>query len=95
MSPSGDKQQQSQMPANDDGRTDDRGVAEVDPSGRDAPDVQGEGNYDAARRYDAAQQEFVESGQVPAAARDAAPRSEQEEAEMLEAERKGKQHARE
>ena len=102
MTQSGDKQQQQgQMPANDDGRTDDRGVAEVNPTGRDtsrAPkggaDVQGEGNYDAARRYDAAQRDFVKSGQVPEAARDAAPRSPEEEAEMLEAERKGRQHAK-
>ena len=94
MTSSGDKQQQGEIPSNDNVRTDDRGVPKTGATKRDDPDVQGEGNYEAARRYDAAQHEFVESGQVPEAARDAAPRSEKEEAEMLEAERKGKQHAK-
>src|SRR6185295_18593944 len=37
--------------------------------------MQGEGNYTAGRRYDKAQHEFVKSGQVDDAAREAAPRT--------------------
>jgi hypothetical protein len=57
-------------------------------------DIQGEGNYDAAREYDEAQEAFVNSGKVDEAAGEAAPRSEEEEREMLEAERIGKSRAR-
>jgi len=57
-------------------------------------EIQGEGNYDAAREYNAEQQEFVASGKVPGAARAAAPKSEAEQAEMLEAERIGKERAK-
>ena len=35
--------------------------------------VQGEGDYDAARNYDEATRDFVKSGKVEQAARDAAP----------------------
>ena len=48
--------------------------------------VYGEGNYKATREYNAATKKFVESGRVEAAARDAAPRSEQEAQEMKAAE---------
>jgi hypothetical protein len=48
--------------------------------------VYGEGNYKATREYNAATKKFVESGRVDAAARDAAPRSEQEAQEMKAAE---------
>ena len=82
------------MPDNDDGRTDDRGVAEVEPGRQGSQAMQGEGNYEAARRYDEAQQDFVESGKVDQAARAAAPRSKAEQADMLDAERKGKQRAK-
>ena len=54
--------------------------------------VQGEGNYEAARKYDEAQRKFVESGRVDEAAKAAAPRSPQEEREMQDAEREGKSH---
>jgi hypothetical protein len=57
--------------------------------------VQGEGNYDAARQFDEAERKFVESGKVEAAARAAAPRSEAEQEEMLDAERKGRSRAKE
>ena len=57
--------------------------------------VQGEGNYDAARQFDEAERKFVESGKVEAAARAAAPRSEAEQQEMLDAERKGRSRAKE
>jgi hypothetical protein len=58
------------------------------------PDMQGEGNRDAAREYNESQREFVESGEVERAARDAEPTSESERAEMEDAERKGRSHAR-
>ena len=58
------------------------------------PDMQGEGNRDAAREYNESQREFVESGDVERAARDAEPTSESERAEMEDAERKGRSHAR-
>lgn len=72
-----------------------RAPAGLDPAGRAgggqyADDVQGEGNYEAAREYDDAQRAFVESGKVEQAARDAAPKSAEEERELLDAEREGR-----
>lgn len=58
------------------------------------PDLQGEGNYDATRRYDKAQREFVKSGQVEEAARAAQPKDEKEAEEMRRAEREGKSHSK-
>ena len=58
------------------------------------PDMQGEGNRDAAREYNESQREFVQSGQVDEAAREAEPRSEEERREMERAEREGRSHAR-
>ena len=58
-------------------------------------DLQGEGNYDAARRYDKAQREFVESGQVDDAARKAAPKNADEAEQLRRAEQDGKSHAKE
>lgn len=48
--------------------------------------VYGEGNYEASRQYNEATKKFVQSGRVEAAARDAAPASPQEAAEMKQAE---------
>jgi hypothetical protein len=56
--------------------------------------LQGEGNYTAARRYDKAQREFVESGQVDDAARRAEPRSTEEQDELKKSEEEGRRHAR-
>jgi len=58
------------------------------------PDVQGEGNYDATRRYDKAAREFAQSGKVDEAARAARPASEQEADELRRAEREGKSHSK-
>jgi hypothetical protein len=52
--------------------------------------VQGEGDYEAGRRYDKAAREFAESGQVEPAARDAAPGSAEEAEQMQQAEEAGK-----
>ncbi|MDN3920649.1 hypothetical protein [Roseateles violae] len=57
-------------------------------------ELQGEGNYDATRRYDQKLRRFVQSGQVPEAAERAAPRSEEEAREMEQAEEEGRSHAR-
>ena len=77
------------------GKANDATGPDLEKSEREPDEVQGEGNYDAAREYNAEQQEFVASGKVPAAARAAAPKSDAEQAEMLEAERVGKEHAKE
>ncbi len=56
--------------------------------------VQGEGDYASARKYDAQAKAFAESGKVEQAAREAAPRNAQEEADMREAEAEGRAHAK-
>jgi hypothetical protein len=56
--------------------------------------VQGEGDYDAARRYRRRTEEFVATHDVPATARAAAPSSASEEKGMLEAEKVGRSHAK-
>ena len=63
----------------------------------DQPDkdrVQGEGDYEAARRYDRDQREFVQSGRVDEAARDARPQSPAEADEMARAEDEGRSHSK-
>ncbi len=56
--------------------------------------VQGEGDYEAGRRYDKASREFAESGKVEPAARDAAPENEREAEDLERAEEAGKSHAK-
>jgi hypothetical protein len=62
------------------------------PVNKDA--VQGEGDYDAARRYDKAAQDFAKSGQVDRAAHDAAPESAEQAEAMRKAEEIGKSHSK-
>lgn len=50
--------------------------------------IQGEGDYDAARRYDEEQAEFAKSGKVDQAAREAADALDGPEGEALERARK-------
>lgn len=57
-------------------------------------DLQGEGNYTAAKEYDDATHNFIKVGKVKEAARNAAPKNAKEEREMLEAEEKGRSHAK-
>ena len=57
-------------------------------------EIQGEGDYVSAKKYDEAARSFASSGQVEQAARDAAPRNEQEKAEMRKAEAAGRSHAK-
>jgi hypothetical protein len=57
--------------------------------------VHGEGNYKAAKEFDAAEAAFVKSGRVDKAARDAAPKSAAEQAELDRAEQLARERARE
>jgi len=57
--------------------------------------VQGEGNYEAAKNYNEAQREFVKSGKVQGAARNAKPKSEAEAKELQRAEAVARSHAKE
>jgi len=66
---------------------------EQNPVDKDPP-LQGEGNYSAARRYDKAQREFVQSGGVADAAQRAEPKDAHEQQEMDEAEKKGREKAK-
>lgn len=56
--------------------------------------LQGEGNYDAARRHRESAEDFVDSGKVDEAAHNAAPKNQAEQDEMIEAERTGKSHSK-
>jgi hypothetical protein len=57
-------------------------------------DLQGEGNYDAAKEFDDAEKKFVDSGKVDQAARDAEPKDEQEKEALERAEEEAKGHAK-
>lgn len=56
--------------------------------------VQGEGDYKAAREFNAAERKFVASGKVAAAARAAAPESAAEQQELIAAEQAGQQRSK-
>ena len=56
--------------------------------------LQGEGNYDAARRHRESAEKFVKSGAVEPAAREAAPHNIDEARDMRDAEEAGKSHAK-
>ena len=60
----------------------------------DKSKVQGEGDYEAARRYDKAAREFAQSGKVDEAARQSRPESAEEAQQMKDAERTGQSHAK-
>jgi hypothetical protein len=72
-----------------------RSKSDPKPAAPSKDDVQGEGNYEAARNFNAAERKFVASGKVAAAARAAAPKSESERQAMLAAEEEGKRRAKE
>ena len=57
-------------------------------------EVQGEGDYKAARRYNEATREFVQDEDVAEAARDAEPKGASEEQQLEQAERAGRQRAK-
>jgi hypothetical protein len=58
-------------------------------------EVQGEGNYDASRRYNEATREHVRSHDVEREAREAAPANADEARDMERAEQDGRSHASE
>lgn len=58
------------------------------------PDLQGEGNYTAAKEYNDATRNFAKSGKVKEAAENAAPKNPDEERSMIEAEEEGRAHAK-
>jgi hypothetical protein len=58
------------------------------------PKIQGEGDYESARRYRKDVERFVEENDTEELAREAAPDSEQEAAEMLDAEREGRSRSK-
>jgi hypothetical protein len=62
---------------------------------RNAQDkVHGEGNYRATRDYNKGLKEHVEHHDIEREARDAAPKSEEEQRQMDEAERKGRERSK-
>lgn len=56
--------------------------------------VQGEGDYEAARRYDKSAQDFAQSGKVAEAVRKAPPQDPQEAADLKRAEEIGKSRSK-
>ena len=56
--------------------------------------IQGEGDYDAARRFDKAERDFVKSGKVKEGVRKAPPGNAEEAAEMKEAEEVGRSRSK-
>ncbi len=59
-----------------------------------AGEVQGEGDYKAARRYNEATREFAKDEDVAEAARDAEPKDAQEEQQIEHAEQSGRERAK-
>ena len=56
--------------------------------------VQGEGDYESARRYDHHLKKYLDQADVERAARNAAPRTEEEAEDLEAAEDEGRSHAR-
>jgi len=61
---------------------------------KDQDKVEGEGSYTGTKDYNKRTKKFIQSGKVEQATKDAEPKSEQEARELKEAERIGKQHAK-
>ena len=64
------------------------------PISEEGPELQGEGNYTAARRYRASVKKFIDAGRVKPAAREAAPKTAEQAQEMEQAETRGRGPAR-
>jgi hypothetical protein len=75
-------------------RTEDQRKGDAGTSEMSKDEVQGEGNYKAAREFNEAERKFVASGKVAAAARAAAPKSEAERQQMFAAAEEGKRRAK-
>jgi hypothetical protein len=80
------------------GNQDDRSAAASTPTGAPPDDsssqIEGEGNYTAARRHRKSVEDFVDEGRVEEAAQDAAPDSAEQAEELRQAEDEGLRHAR-
>jgi hypothetical protein len=80
------------------GKQDDRSATASTPTGLPSEDggsqIEGEGNYTAARRHRKSVEDFVEDGRVEEAAQDAAPDSAEQADELRQAEDEGRSHAR-
>jgi hypothetical protein len=61
---------------------------------RRPPDVQGEGNVEAARRFNQAERDFVASGKVRKGAEEAAPDDAAQARDLERAEDVGRSHAK-
>ena len=57
-------------------------------------EVEGEGSYSGSKAYNERTKKFVDSGKVEQAARDAKPKTSDEEHAMQKAERIGKEHSK-
>jgi hypothetical protein len=62
--------------------------------GQEDEELQGEGNYRAARRYNEAARKHAQEADVEAEAREAEPTSSAEARELEQAEEEGRQHAK-
>lgn len=56
------------------------------------PKVQGEGDYEASRRFDKDEREFVKRADIPDLAKRAAPKTKEEAEELKKAEEIGRSH---
>lgn len=72
----------------------DRKAADRESARQAEPKIQGEGDYDAARRYDKSVRDFAQSGKVGPAAEKSAPEDEREAEELRRAEEIGKSRAK-
>jgi len=57
-------------------------------------EVQGEGDYKSAKKFNQQEREFVKSGAAEKAAHQAEPKSDQEAQDMLRAEKIGRSHSK-
>jgi hypothetical protein len=58
------------------------------------PDIQGEGDYEASRRYRKEVHDYMDKADIDKAAHEAAPKSPDEQREMEEAERTGRSRSK-
>jgi hypothetical protein len=58
-----------------------------------SPKIQGEGDYESTRRFRADTERFLKDADVPELARQAAPKSKEEAAELKKAEEIGRSHS--
>ena len=58
-----------------------------------SPNIQGEGDYEATRRFDKDTERFLKNADVPELAKRAAPKSKEEAAELEKAEEIGRSHS--